>query len=1261
MLMCSLSRSLAVLGLLSTAAGVVYYVKPTELCVHNSSCPSNEICHTMDHYANNSSHYFSPDHINVTLYFMCGVHNCTRHLDISNIQTFAMIGRAERQNVTIMMPIPVEPAFSSQDMDCKRFYTFTNVSNLTMKYVSVKYVSVSFEGEYFGVTYSNFYGYSNNTSVNYVSVINITGPGSLAFFEKCVFYQNSFLYFQSNAVIGIHDCVFHSYNHVLYSTIRGLNSTLNISGSVHFFNNHVTGAAIFLTYTTEEDHVDHSDKSESRLNINNGAFVHFINNTAKCGGAIYLRSTIMNVGSKVNMNFIENKARKWHHVHTASIGCSFLGGAVLLDNSSITTGTDVRLYFKNNYAGINGGALSLLHQSEIRLNPKTKVVFTSNFAAAHGGAVYMEHSVIHTNGSTIHFYKNRAKDRGGGALYIYFGQLFAAMSILFIGNNSALTYAGGSIFMLNSKLDIIEYAEVKFTDNLAYLQGGAIYQTLGGCISVASHSVLRFTNNFANQGGALYLSESTTLIVGNDSVVMFTDNLASDRGGAVYANFHFDLPCFLVLMSYSSAVMFQENTAKTGIGMDVYGASIRSSTCDVLSKQLKSFSYCRNEANISFIHGNVSNTSLSSVSSEPKRVCFCDSNQHPQCATLSQIFVTGIKIYSGESFNLSLVVVGHDFGVTTGAITANFILENVHSHPRLREYQYHQWISSTRCSNVTYTITSKNDNENLYLQTTTNVVRKVGNTHVLNDLIKTYGSNDNYGCLDQKLLTTPVYVNISIIPGCPQGFRYDEHFECTCFQIIKRQFVGKCYISNNAGYFEWSSIMWINVKNDTVIISRHCPLGHCLSGKKVVDLASNPDAQCDFNHAGTLCGGCKNHYSLAIRSSQCIWCLTNNNISLFLFFIAVGIILVIFILALNLTVTQGLVNGLIFYANILWIYKDILFPSVQGRVFPMLRIFIAWLNLDFGIETCLVVGLTAFWKMWLQFLFPLYIWLIAGVIIIVCRYSSRLTNLIGDRAVPLLATLFLLSYMKLLRNVMSILEFGLLISYPKESKIFVWYLDGNLMYCQHPHIYLFVVAVLTLIFCLSFTLFFLLIQCWRTLSHLRLLRWINKLVPFYDAYFAPLKDKHHYWFGTLLLVRIALLVTFTAISFTSSKIALLILQFTLIILLFYTSIRPVYKSKLVRMLNGTSLLNLIILVGTTLYTRNGRATFLEISIVLVFIQFIAIVVYSMMNKYKKNRCGYDHIPGQDANSSDEMLHERVEDPEVCEENVHNLRNTVTAY
>ena len=73
-------------------------------------------------------------------------------------------------------------------------------------------------------------------------------------------------------------------------------------------------------------------------------------------------------------------------------------------------------------------------------------------------------------------------------------------------------------------------------------------------------------------------------------------------------------------------------------------------------------------------------------------------------------------------------------------------------------------------------------------------------------------------------------------------------------------------------------------------------------------------------------------------------------------FAAAGVLLVFFISALNLTVTQGMVNGLIFYANIVWTnYQSILFPQVESEpVLVFLKTFIAWFNLDFGIQVCFV-------------------------------------------------------------------------------------------------------------------------------------------------------------------------------------------------------------------------------------------------------------------------------------------------------------------
>ena len=114
---------------------------------------------------------------------------------------------------------------------------------------------------------------------------------------------------------------------------------------------------------------------------------------------------------------------------------------------------------------------------------------------------------------------------------------------------------------------------------------------------------------------------------------------------------------------------------------------------------------------------------------------------------------------------------------------------------------------------------------------------------------------------------------------------------------------------------------------------KYCPLSYCNTSLKTVELGNDPDAQCAFNHAGVLCGGCKENYSLAIdhEYSRCIKCFSNCYMALIIFFTAAGLLLVIFIFSLNLTVSQGLKNGLVFYANIVWDYKIMLTYSSQPK------------------------------------------------------------------------------------------------------------------------------------------------------------------------------------------------------------------------------------------------------------------------------------------------------------------------------------------
>ena len=184
--------------------------------------------------------------------------------------------------------------------------------------------------------------------------------------------------------------------------------------------------------------------------------------------------------------------------------------------------------------------------------------------------------------------------------------------------------------------------------------------------------------------------------------------------------------------------------------------------------------------------------------------------------------------------------------------------------------------------------------------------------------------------------------------------------------------------------------------------------------------------------------------------NMCLPCASNNSFGLLVFFIFAGILLVVLIKVSNMTVSQGTINGLIFYANIMWGYQDVFFPrNFDNKWFLVMRTFIAWLNLDFGIETCFAVGLTGYAKTWLQFIFPLYIWSIAGLMIISAHNSKKLTKFFGSNCVQVLAMLFLLSYAKLLRTIITIMVPAMLYIYSLKSEQWsetqlVWAFDGNL-------------------------------------------------------------------------------------------------------------------------------------------------------------------------------------------------------------------------
>ena len=106
------------------------------------------------------------------------------------------------------------------------------------------------------------------------------------------------------------------------------------------------------------------------------------------------------------------------------------------------------------------------------------------------------------------------------------------------------------------------------------------------------------------------------------------------------------------------------------------------------------------------------------------------------------------------------------------------------------------------------------------------------------------------------------------------------------------------------------------------------------------------------------------------------------------------------------------------------------FPD-ENDVSPA-RIFISLANLDLGIPICFYNGMDDYAKMWLQLAFPFYLVFTAICLILASRYFPTVQRLTARRALPVLATWFLLSYTKILLTVSSVLfSYSTIIILPK--------------------------------------------------------------------------------------------------------------------------------------------------------------------------------------------------------------------------------------
>ena len=424
---------------------------------------------------------------------------------------------------------------------------------------------------------------------------------------------------------------------------------------------------------------------------------------------------------------------------------------------------------------------------------------------------------------------------------------------------------------------------------------------------------------------------------------------------------------------------------------------------------------------------------------------------------------------------------------------------------------------------------------------------------------------------------------------------------------------------------------YINNTQTCITGTTNCPFHYCNQSNVSFDIMA-PDRQCLGNRTGILCGQCQSHLSIMLGSNRCGAC---SNWYLFLLpvFALAGIVLVAVLMFLNLSISVGTINGLLLYANMVKLNEAFFFPN--GSI-PVVSQFISWLNLDLGIEVCLFNGLDSYWNTWLQFAFPAYLFLLMGGIIVGCHYSVWLCRLCGSHAVPALATLFLMSYTKILLTVANALSMSQLPC--NDSILIVWSVDGNIEYGSGKHLILVAFSCGVLIIGMAYPV---LVLCAPLLERFNQKcipqhRWnlVTKLKPLLDAYGGPYKDNCRFWTGVTLTLRLILTVIF---SFTLGRFvffnAYIIITVIVGTLTFWSITNGVYKSVYLSALEIFYLLNIFFLSIISLANFSLDIRFqlaIIVSVSLSFIVFLGTVVMHMrLNfdlKKMKRRLGFKDRP-----------------------------------
>ena len=931
---------------------------------------------------------------------------------------------------------------------------------------------------------------------------------------------------------------------IVFLNLRKVHAYLSIYDS-HWYNNSGSQLMIIL-------------KRQAKVFVTDCTFQYGYNN----GRAIHIRVLIfgkvdksMDIRHQIFINktvFKDNSAPS--------------GSGIYIKNAQLTQTHITGCVFRRNIALEMGGAILI----KIRLKPLMimKESLPSFLVINHTSisenpvdcaGIYIDIRGIDVLVSLIamEIYSSQFEHNEGASIAVYnkrFSSNYGSEITVFISNSQFYENLATKQELNDNDVGIIDVTEsaiknIMFT--VDYFQTKLVITETdftgnrGSCIKLngsllSLKSKVSFTNNTAYAGAAILLDCSDSnhpsyLNLYQNSTVIITNNTAQRYGGGIAVNpacYHMS-QCFYHApywnQTWPCTVHMEGNSARTA-GNSIYGPSVDS---------------C--EPQLLHIFNIVEGYSASEVVLfEHYSICFCIEDHMNQ---MEYELEQSKDVRPGQEITVQANICTRPFSDNNNyAIRAEILQSQTALLGKRQEIQ----IVTKPCDNLTYSVVTDE--------------KKV--------LIRLF--HDTITRTQQTLL------KLTILP-CPLGFKLDSSLKCDCADYLLLSVPGiTCITTTNL--INVPAGVWIgNYTDGNLVAHLNCPLDYCNAQPHSINLQQQ-DFQCSNNHSGVLCGACKTGLSLTLGTARCVDYCSNYYLFIIIPIVLAGVLLVLLLLKCNLTASVGTTNALIFYANIVHINRAVFFPQNNVTVLTrFLAVFIAWLNLDLGINTCFYAGMTAYANSWMQFLFPIYIWMLVIVIIYTSRYSITVSKLIGRNAVPLLATLFLLSYAKLLRTVIAVVS-PITIHDESGNTHVVWLMDGNVPFLRGKHAALFAMALLTvLLYILPFTLLTLLAPLLQARTHHPLLRWVVRIKPLLDAYQGPYKNKYRHWTGVMLVMRLILFTVFAGNILGDSKINLF--SITLAVILYQMCTTSASKNYFNIILECFYSLNISVYALTTLLLK----------------------------------------------------------------------------